>query len=95
MFVVFLRFAANKGLAGQLMAGHNAWVRRGLDDGVFLLVGSLQPSLGGGILAHDTSFSDLQKRVSEDPFVAESVVSAEIFELTPSLADERLKFLLD
>lgn len=94
MFIVFLRFAANKGLAGQFMAGHNAWVRRGLDDGVFLLVGSLQPNLGGGILAHNTSLSDLQKRVSEDPFVAEGVVDSEILEMTPSLADDRLKFLL-
>lgn len=95
MFIVFLRFSANKAQAGQFMAGHNAWVKQGLDDGVFLLVGSLQPNLGGGILAHGTSFSDLEKRVGEDPFVAEGVVSAEIMELTPSLADERLKFLLD
>lgn len=95
MFIVFLRFSANKAQAGQFMAGHNAWVKQGLDDGVFLLVGSLQPNLGGGILAHGTSFSALEKRVGEDPFVAEGIVSAEIMELTPSLADERLKFLLD
>jgi len=33
--------------------------------------------------------------VNGDPFVAENVVSAEILEITPSKADERLKFLLD
>jgi hypothetical protein len=29
--------------------------------------------------------------VNDDPFVAENVVSAEILEITPSRADERLK----
>ena len=95
MFIVLLKFSSNKAQAGQFMEGHNAWVKRGFDDGVFLLVGSLQPSLGGGIVAHNTSLSDLQLRVNDDPFVAESVVSAEILEITPSKADERLNFLLN
>ena len=47
MFIVLLRFSDNKGQAGQFMEGHNEWIKRGFDDGVFLLVGSLQPSMGG------------------------------------------------
>ena len=94
MFIVLLKFSGNKGQASQLMEGHNEWIRRGFDDGVFLLVGSLQPNMGGGIVAHNTTLSDLQSRVNNDPFVAENVVSAEILEITPSKADERLKFLL-
>jgi uncharacterized protein YciI len=91
MFIVLLKFADNKGQAGQFMEGHKAWIKRGFDDGVFLLVGSLQPNLGGGILAHNASLADLQSRVNDDPFVAENVVSAEILEITPARADERLK----
>ncbi len=94
MFIVLLKFSRNKGQAGQFMDGHNEWIKRGFDDGVFLLVGSLQPELGGGIVAHNTSLSDLQTRVNNDPFVVENVVSAEILEITPSKADERLNFLL-
>jgi uncharacterized protein YciI len=93
MFIVLLKFSGNKDQANRLMEGHKEWVKRGFDDGVFLLVGSLQPSLGGGIVAHNTSLSDLQGRVNDDPFVAEDVVSAEILEITPSRADERLKFI--
>jgi len=93
MFVVLLKFSGNKGQAGQFMDGHNEWIKRGFDDGVFLLAGGLQPSLGGGIMAHNTSLPDLQNRVNDDPFVAENVVSAEILEITPSKTDERLKFL--
>ena len=94
MFIVLLKFSDNKGQASQFMKGHNEWIKRGFDDDIFLLVGSLQPNLGGSILAHNTTLSDLHNRVNDDPFVAENVVSAEILEITPSKADERLKFLL-
>ena len=94
MFIVLLRFSANKGQAGQFMEGHNEWIRSGFDDGVFLVVGSLQPNAGGGIVAHNTTLADLESRVKDDPFVAENVVSAEILEITPAKADERLQFLL-
>ena len=94
MFIVLLKFSDNKGQTGQFMEGHNQWIRSGFDDGVFLVVGSLQPNAGGGIVAHNTTLADLESRVKDDPFVAENVVSAEILEITPAKADERLQFLL-
>lgn len=94
MFIVLLRFSDNKGSAGEFMDGHKEWIKRGFDDGVFLVAGSLQPGLGGGIVAHKTSLSDLEGRVNNDPFVAENVVVAEILEISPAKADERLEFLL-
>lgn len=95
MFIVLLKFSSNKGHASRFMEGHKEWIKRGFDDGVFLLVGSLQPHLGGGIVANNTSLQDLQSRVSADPFVVENVVNADIIEITPAKADDRLKFLLD
>ncbi len=94
MFIILLKFSDNKDKASQFMEGHKEWIKHGFDDGVFLLVGSLQPNMGGGIMAHNTSLPDLQSRVNNDPFVSENIVSAEILEITPSKADERLKFLL-
>ena len=90
-----LKFSDNKGQAGEFMEGHNEWIKRGFDDGVFLLVGSLQPSLGGGLMAHNISLADLQARVNDDPFVVHNVVLAEILEITPAKVDERLQFLVD
>jgi uncharacterized protein YciI len=95
MFIVLLKFSDGKSKASQFMEGHKEWIKRGFDDGVFLLVGSLRQNLGGGIVVHNTSLSDLQNRVNEDPFVVENIVGAEILEIAPSNADERLKFLLD
>lgn len=94
MFIVFLKLSSNKGQASNFMEGHNEWIKRGFDDGVFLLVGSLQSNLGGGILAHNTSLLELQSRVNDDPFVVEKIVSVEILEITPAKTDERLNFLL-
>jgi uncharacterized protein YciI len=94
MFIVLLRFSDNRDQAGRFMQGHKDWIQRGFDDGVFVLAGSLQPNLGGGIVAHKTSLADLQRRVNDDPFVAENVVSAEILAIAPSKVDERLKPIL-
>lgn len=93
MFIVTLKFSGNKGQASQFMDGHKQWIKRGFDDGVFLLVGSLQPNLGGGIVAHNTTLPDLQARVNDDPFVAQNIVSADILEIAPARTDERLSFL--
>ncbi|MGW8310844.1 MAG: YciI family protein [Thiogranum sp.] len=95
MFIVLLRFSGNKRKAAELMDGHNEWIKRGFDDGVFLVAGGLQPGLGGAIVAHNTTLPDLQSRVNNDPFVAEDVVGAEILEITPAKADDRLRFLCD
>lgn len=93
MFVVLLRFSGDRREAGRFMDGHKAWIERGVADGVFLLVGSLRPDLGGGILAHNTTRDDLERRVAEDPFVAEAIVTPEILEIAPARTDERLAFL--
>jgi len=93
MFVVLLKFSANKAKAGQFMDGHNAWLGQGFANGVFLLAGSIKPGLGGAILAHGVAAEELQQLVNADPFVVEDVVRAEILEIAPSKADERLKFL--
>jgi len=94
MFIILLKFSDNKGQAGEFMEGHKEWVKRGFEEGIFLLVGSLEPGLGGGIVAHGASLSEIQTRVNDDPFVAQKVVCAEIIEIEPSKADERLQFLL-
>lgn len=94
MFIILLRFAANKPQAPQFIAGHNDWIAKGIADGVFLLVGSLKPHEGGAVIAHATSRPDLEARVAEDPFVRENVVTAEILEIAPGRADPRLDFLM-
>jgi len=95
MFIVFLRFTENKNRLSDFMEGHNQWIGRGFEDGVFLMVGSLQPGPGGCVIAHGISRETLVTRVNEDPFVVENIVSVEIIELDPKQTDERLSFLMN
>ena len=94
MFIILLRFFDNKSQAPRYMEGHNQWVKKGFDDGVFLMAGSLQPNLGGGVLAHNISEIELQNRVDSDPFIKENIVSAEILEIVPAKVNEKLQFLI-
>lgn len=93
MFIALLKFSANRARAGDFMEGHKAWLKRGFEDGVFLLAGSLPPGVGGGVLVHGIDREALEARLGEDPFVAEDVVTAEIVEIAPSMTDPRLGFL--
>ena len=95
MFVVVLKFSGNRDRAGEHMDGHRAWIEQGFADGVFLTAGSLRPGQGGAILAHNTTPAALRRRVDADPFVAHDVVGAEILDIAPARADDRLAFLLD
>lgn len=94
MFVIQLKFSTNKANAGHFMDGHNAWLNDGFAKGMFLLAGTIQPKLGGAILAHNATLEQIQAIVKEDPFVAEGVVTAEIIEITPSKVAPPLEFLL-
>ncbi|MES0879488.1 YciI family protein [Roseibium sp. SCP14] len=93
MFVVTLKFSENKTRASELMEGHKSWIQKGFESGLFLMVGSLQPNMGGGVFAHNTSREELEDFVAKDPFVVENVVTAEILEITPARLDDRLEFL--
>ncbi|MCP8883356.1 YciI family protein [Devosia sp. XJ19-1] len=95
MFVVLLKPSGQPGRAGDLLAGHKAWLEKGLADGVFALWGSLKPEGGGAIMAHGLDRAALEKRVAADPFVSGGVVRAEIVEIAPARAESRLEFLLD
>jgi uncharacterized protein YciI len=94
LFIVLLKFSANRNLAGQYMDSHKSWLQHGFDDGIFLLAGSLQPAAGGVVLAHGCTRAALEERVNADPFVVHGVVSAECMEVAPSRASEQLSFLL-
>lgn len=93
MHVILLRFSANKAQAPEHMSGHQDWIRRGVDEGVFLLVGSIRPGQGGAILAAGPSPEALRARIGEDPFVVHDVVTAEVIDIDPNLTDPRLSFL--
>lgn len=95
MYLVLLKFSDNKSKAPEFMQAHNDWIKQGLADGKFLLVGSLAPNLGGAVIMNGLTREEAEARIAADPFVAENIVQAELIEIIPSRTDERLAFLLD
>lgn len=69
------------------MGARNEWITNGITEGVFMLVGSLQPGLGGWLLTHNTTRSALDVRLNADPFVADDVVSVEVLEVGVAKTD--------
>lgn len=95
MFIIFLKFSENKSLAGDFMEDHKKWIQKGIDENVFMVVGSLQANQGGGIIASCNSYLEVERRVKEDPFVEKNIVKYEIYEMTPSMANEKFKSFLN
>jgi hypothetical protein len=62
------------------MPAHNTWFRRGVDRGIFLVVGSVQPALGGAIIATGIPRGEPDATLQEDSFVSNDVVMVEVFD---------------
>ena len=84
MHIVLLKFGPNRSQAAQWMAGHKEWIEKGINDGVFLLAGSLENAQGGALLAIKLSKAEVTAVVEEDPFVKHQVVEPEIVSIAPS-----------
>ena len=80
MHIILLKLGDNSSSAPQFMERHNAWIAKGLADGVFQCVGSLDVG-GGFILAHGEENKAILQRVMEDPFVENNVVTAEVHQV--------------
>ncbi|SDX66612.1 YciI family protein [Litoreibacter albidus] len=93
MYIITLNLTEKKGEAAAHMAAHNEWIAKGFEDGVFLLVGGLKPQGGGAILATCDDRSEIEARMAADPFVREGIATAQIQEVSPARADQRLSSL--
>ena len=94
MYIIQLTFTDQKHRANDFMDGHKAWINKGFDEDVFLLVGSLEGGTGGCILAHNITPSELKSRIQADPFVKEQIVQPHMQAVTPVRAEERFAFLM-
>lgn len=83
VFIVLLRFSTHRAAAREHRDAHDAWIRQGFEDGVFLLAGSLDRAEGGIVLAAGCTAQALADRVGQDPFVRHRVVEAEIRAVAP------------
>ena len=95
MYLISLKFGANRSQASQWAPAHMEWVQGGIDSGALLLAGSLENAQGGVVLAAQMSREALTRWLDDDPFVANSVVTPEIHPVTPSRMADGMAALLE
>ncbi|MEP0315178.1 MULTISPECIES: hypothetical protein [Alphaproteobacteria] len=95
MFIVTLTLTEKKSKAPEFMEAHKAWIAKGFDDGIFVLVGSLKPQGGGVILAIGSDHASIEARINEDPFVVEGIATPHIQEVSPGRVAPELSVLSD
>lgn len=95
MHIIFLKFGPNRAQASDWMSGHARWIQQGLDDGIFLMAGSLDDARGGVVLASNTDSEALLARIQKDPFVVHGVVTPEVHAVTPSRMAAGMAELID
>ncbi len=93
-YIILLKFSDNSGNAAEYVNAHKEWLNEGIEDGVFLMAGTLGSGMGGAIIAQDSSLEAIEIRVNADPFVKAQVVRAEILEFALSVAAKDLQFLI-
>lgn len=93
MFLILLTYTKPLEDVDKHLTDHKAWVKRGFDDGVFVLSGGQRPRLGGALIAIGADRAAIQQRVDQDPFIVSGVATAVIIEVVPSTVDERLSLL--
>jgi uncharacterized protein YciI len=93
MFIVLLTYTKPLDEVDRHLAAHRAWVKKGFEEGVFVLSGGQHPRTGGALLALGGDRATIQTRVDHDPFLEAGVATAQLIEVIPSTLDDRLDWL--
>ncbi|MEV7419601.1 YciI family protein [Streptomyces sp. NPDC089919] len=94
MFILEVTYTVPLDTVDDLLEAHVAWVEAQMAAGVFLAAGRKVPRDGGVILAAGPSRAEVEKLVTEDPFVVADVCTYRITEFVatrtaPALAAVR------
>ena len=74
--------------AGQ---DHVAWLKRGYEEGAFLVSGRRVPRTGGVIIARGTSLADGEERMRQDPLQSGGLATAEVFAFEGNLMSDAMR----
>ena len=70
---------------------HVAWLKRGYEEGVFLVSGRRVPRTGGVILARGASLADVEARMRLDPLQTRGLAIAEVIAFEGNLMSDSMR----
>ena len=74
---------------------HGAWVKKYIDQGIFLFAGPKKSKLGGVILAKSIDRKQLLAIIAEDPYVSQDVAEYRIVDFDAKITIAELDYLKD
>jgi uncharacterized protein YciI len=95
MYAIILRYKRPLSEVDKHIAAHREWLRKNYADGTFLVSGRQRSGAGGFILAAATEREQLDATLAADPFGQNDLADYEIVDVAPTMADERLAFLIE
>jgi uncharacterized protein YciI len=95
MYAIILRYKRPLSEVDKHIAAHREWLRKNYADGTFLVSGRQRSGAGGFILAAAIERGQLDATLAADPFGQNDLADYEIIDVAPSMADERLSFLIE
>ncbi|TPG64772.1 YciI family protein [Ewingella americana] len=94
LYIAVLSYVKPLSEVDALLPAHVEWLRKGYDDGIFILSGRRNPRTGGVILARGSSIEEIQARMKEDPLQHQGLATLEITPFEPTMSAEDLQHLL-
>ena len=83
MFVIELKYKVAIEKVDQYLIEHRNFLEAGYQKNYFIVSGPKNPRTGGIILSQLKDRTQLEKILSEDPFLLQGVADYEIMEFTP------------
>lgn len=93
MFLISLTYTAPEEAVDVHLAAHVAWLKQAMAEGAVLAAGRKVPRTGGLFFLKATDRAQAEAFAALDPFVREGVVTAEITEMTVTMAAPGLEAL--
>lgn len=83
MFIINTNFSTNPELAIPHSLPHKEWVKKYVNNGVFIFAGPRTDGDGGIIVADGIDIDQLKNILNEDPFVIFNLIVFDIKEFNP------------
>jgi uncharacterized protein YciI len=93
MFMLIVNYTKPEEEVSKHKETHSIWVKKYIDQGIFLLAGPNKNKLGGAILAKSLDEDMLNKILSEDSYVKAEVAEYQIIQFDCKASTSELEFL--
>jgi uncharacterized protein YciI len=85
MYFLNFSFSKTPAQAAPVSPFHGAWVKKYLDEGIFLMAGGKTSGLGGMIAVKSIEKSHLRALLAQDPYLLEDIGEYQISEIDITL----------